>query len=316
VFIFGIQRIFWPDYGERATLVAKYFGNIFQALFFPIIVVFVTQSIQTFIKRNDDEKISEQKRQTTILAIYDEISEKILEDSFKKKKERNITSKLLSPRIQALMRDVDIERKYDLLKFLIEIGFISEKDPIIKFNDSFFSKLNLYSENFQNINLRKTTWDDVSFYQSQLTNLDFRDCHFYNTDFFLASLINTKLDDSIFFKAFLYNLTCRSCSFWKTEFIKSDLSFSNFFDSSFWATIIENCDFSNSIFQDCIFNNAKLKSVNFFNADLDSIIFENTYFDKINFAGANLNNAQFINTNISRRNLLQAKNAETVIIQL
>jgi uncharacterized protein YjbI with pentapeptide repeats len=308
-------RIFWPHYGEIKNGIYEGIGNIFQAVIYPIIILLVAQSLQTFIKGNEEKNNSEKNRQNTLFTIYDEIQNKILNKNLQKKKDREIVSKLLSPRIQALVRNLDTERKYDLLKFLIEIDFLSYNSPIVRLNESFFTNLNMHHEFLNGINFNKTGWDKAIFFGAQITNSDFGNCRFNSTDFFTARISNIKFDFCEFDRAFFYHSSITDSTFLKAIILHSNFSHARIYETIFYKTVFENCSFINSYFYKCKFSYAELKGIDFSKADLSSTIFENSYLEYTNFSGANLQNSKFINTDISKQQLSSAANIEGVIIE-
>ena len=178
-----------------------------ELLLIPIFLTTGAWIVSYFDKKTSLETEKENQMQKILDAFIDKIS------SFYLKEEITCTSKLssglekvLRTQVLSALRQLDPNRKAELLQIIYEMNFI-QNEPKISLHGANFNNINLVSAplgnstikgaSFVDANFRNSNLENSVFIGSDFTNADFRGSDLKNTDFSYSNLKGVNFSNCI-----------------------------------------------------------------------------------------------------------------------
>lgn len=237
------------------------------------------------------------QRQDSLEAYFDRMSELLLSNKLRLSNPKDEVRNIARTRTLAVLRNLDGERKGQVVLFLYEAKLINAEDPIVNLSGADFTETKLQNVALTEINLSKTNFSKANFSNAEIAKANIRNAQFTEVDF-----SNSKFNKVDFSYSNLRN----------ARFENSNLDFSTFYGADLSNSMLLKASLEKTTFTEANLENIDARGANLFEANLiDAKLIQanfgygygRTHLAKANFGGATLTRANLDGANLFQANL-------------
>lgn len=275
----GIRWADWTGFSEYVSpsgefYRAKTLWDWFELLIVPIVIAFGAWLLNKNERENEreiaakreiiDREIAQNKqRQETLEAYFDRMSELLLEKELRNAKHDDEVMSIARTRTLTVLRNVDGERKGQVVRFLRESNLLS----LIGLDNADLSGANL-----ENIDLSGATLKKANLTHANLNNSSLVSSNLQGAKLSYADLTEANLRLTILLTATLNNAILEKANFGEANLSGSNLSHANFTNASLIGANLSGANLNNAIFSE-----AHLSLVKFGDANISGASFEGAF---------------------------------------
>jgi uncharacterized protein YjbI with pentapeptide repeats len=208
----------WTGFQEKKL------WDILQLLMPLIIAIAGTIIFQWAMKERDLKIANDRANQEALIAYFDQTASLLFEHNLRTSQVGDEARIVARARTLAALRELDGERKSQLVKFLVEAELITGKTSVIKLSNANLSNVDLRGRNLQGAII---PWANLD--QADLGGADFRAADLNHTSLCKANLrgVNfdhTNLDHAILNGADLQGVSLATASLHEVSFLQTNLA--------------------------------------------------------------------------------------------
>lgn len=284
-------KLWIPEAAQRRSLIQKFWHwtgfrekklwDVLQLLIVPTALAIGAFYLQETAKQRDLQIADERAKQETLNHYFDQVSALLFDRKLRTVKEGDEARIMARARTLTALRDLDGERKGQLIRFLQEAKVIQTERPIINLRQA-----NLNQAKLLRANLKASELSGVNLSQANLES---------------SSLEGSNLKYSTLLGANLANVTL-----WGADLSGTDLSGANLNEAGLSAAQIQEAKLIGAKLVGANLSSAQLRKTKLIGADLSGAVLSGTDFSDADLSNVNLSGAQVFQTNFSRAKLIGA----------
>lgn len=202
---------------------AKTLWDWLDLLVVPVFLAVGAYLLSSFQKESEKNIEIDRQRQSTLNSFISQISTLLLEKKLRTAKANSETRSVARTYTQVALRNLDGNRKAEVLQFLSESGLISE-DPIISLLGADLTDSNLLNARLTGVKIKGAQFANSDFKDANLSHANLCGCNFSNCIFNGAILEGTDLSFAILKGAKLKGVDLTKTNLEWANLEKADLS--------------------------------------------------------------------------------------------
>lgn len=257
-------------------------------------------------RAQEKEIADDRRRQAQVEAYYDRMTALLFNDHVRERKERAIGDRdatkshatgVAQALTAAVLRDLDLPRKNEVLRFLISIEALKDYNPLqVSLHGLDFSSVDLAGTDLSNTDLQGAILAGADLSGADLSNVKAYDADLSGARLTRANLSNARLERANLIGADLSGIAPDDVSITDAHRYRADLSGANLIEANLSAA-----DLSGVFLNKALIIRANLAGANLFRANLSA-----TELQHATLTGANLARTNLFQSNLSAADLSNA----------
>lgn len=279
-----LQRIWhWTGFKEKKL------WDVLQLLIVPTALAIGAFYLQETAKQRDLQIADDRAKQETLNRYFDQISTLLFEQKLRTTEEGSEARIISRARTLTALRNLDGDRRGDLIRFVAEAKLIQGEKPTINLTNADLFKADLTDIDLSEVNLSEAVLIEASLREATLIRTNLNGVFLHKADLREANLNEANLSEAILSKANLSKSNLSNANLTKAFLFQANLSRATLSRADLTKAGLVSANLSNVNLSNTNLNGALLHWAVLEGANLDGAILDGAILLKANLSNANLN---------------------------